>query len=115
MKCVPRIRKDVLLGFKRDHPHYVVVLKGHYPGTPSLEEKGIDLDKMGYIRVAHMKERFPQVVIWRSRHPWVQKWGNSDYLRRLQVILIFTALWRLIEKRCSIIGPMIISTMTDRL
>ncbi len=64
---LPRCREDLMMSFKRDHPRYVIVAKGRhqYPGTPSLSELGVDLEKMGYIPLPDLERRFPKVVVWR--------------------------------------------------
>lgn len=63
---LPRFREDLRMSFERDRPQYVVVAKRgrQYPGTPSLSDMGVDLEKMGYFPLSELEERFPKVVIW---------------------------------------------------
>lgn len=64
---LPRFREDLRMSFERDHPRYVIQAKRgrQYPGTPSLSELGIDLEKMDYVRLSELEKRFPKVVIWK--------------------------------------------------
>lgn len=54
------------MSFEGDRPRYVVVAKRarQYPGTPSLSDMGVDLEKIGYVPLSELEERFPKVVIW---------------------------------------------------
>lgn len=72
---LPRFREDLLMGFERDHPRYVIVAKRRhqYPGTPSLSELGLDLRKMGYIQLSDLEQRFPKVEVWKSNGSQIKK------------------------------------------
>lgn len=67
--CLPRFKRDLLIGFERDHPRFVIVAKRPFPGTPTLAELGIDLNKRGYKILSDLENRFPEVVIWKSCNP----------------------------------------------
>jgi hypothetical protein len=65
--CLPQFRKDLLMAFEEDLPRFVVDLKTQYPGTATLSDLGIDLERRGFVRLSDMSEEFPQVLIWRLR------------------------------------------------
>jgi hypothetical protein len=63
---LPRFREDLLMAFERGDPRFVVDLKIHYPGTPSLRDMGIDLEERGFARLEEMSGEFPQFIIWKG-------------------------------------------------
>lgn len=63
---LPQFGRDLMTSLSEGRPRYVVVLKKSYPGTPTLEDLGIDLGKMGYIMRPELEARFPEVVFWTS-------------------------------------------------
>jgi hypothetical protein len=63
---LPQFRRDLMTSLTRGRPRYIVVLKKPYPGTPALEDLGIDLSKLGYVMRPELEARFPEVVFWTS-------------------------------------------------
>jgi hypothetical protein len=64
--CLPRFRKDLSMSFRRDQPRFVIVAKQNhqYRGTPSLEEMGVELKDLGYVKMTELEEQFSEVEIW---------------------------------------------------
>ena len=62
---LPQFKKDLLIGFERDRPRYVIVLKKRFHGTPSLMDLGIHLNQIGYQREIGLEMKFPEVEVWK--------------------------------------------------